>query len=329
MIWALFRRRDLSVRTAVLLADERAGEYLQDELLGRGRIVEQLKLALGKELLAGGIEVLKPQLADGTGVEDDVEPEHARAIAATLERAVERAIELAGERPVVFALIGGSRRTDVARTAALYQKRARPQDFLFDVRVGDARIDGSIPFFFPEQAQQRVRRGAATINAATVPVHLIELMIERNDAKLPQLSIDLSIGHATIDGTELSLSAAELAWYAYLSRERVRGGDGWVIAGADGHADFRAFLRELAGCAWIDEIKTRSVRELIETGSVLDEELRNLRGKTVQKLKRFAEERCPAAAHLLVPEADGGRQRIALAADRIVLATLPATLRSP
>jgi CRISPR-associated protein (TIGR02584 family) len=319
MIWALFRRRDLVVRTAVLLADDRGEEYLYEELLGRGRIAEQLKVALGNEVLSGGIELHKPRLANGTVVEDDIDPEHARVISAALAQAVRRAIELAGDRPVVFALIGGSRRSDTARTAALFQRMARPQDLLFDVRVGDARIDGSTRFYFPEQAQQKVQRGAATILASNVQVHLIDLMIERGEETAPKLAIDLLRGEAVIDGAALSLSAAELAWYAYLARERHRGGDGWVIAGADGHADFRAFLLTLRGAAWFDEIKTRPVRELIETGSVLDEELRNMRGKTVQKLKRFAEEKHPAYAHVLVPEADGGRQRIALSADRITL----------
>jgi hypothetical protein len=63
-------------------------------------------------------------------------------------------------------------------------------------------------------------------------------------------------------------------------------------------------------------VRTRPLLDLMAGREIDDEDLRNLRGKTVQKLKRFAADR--AAATSIVPESDGkSRQRVRLPANSI------------
>jgi hypothetical protein len=133
---------------------------------------------------------------------------------------------------------------------------------------------------------------------------------------MPRLRVDLVAGIALFDGEPLPLSAAELVWFAYLTRARRTGADGWVVAGQDGHDAFRAFARELRDRQWMVAVRTRPLLDLMAGRDIDDEDLRNLRGKTVQKLKRFAAEH-PGAA-MLVPEPDGKHcQRLPLAAPSI------------
>jgi tryptophan 2,3-dioxygenase len=83
---------------------------------------------------------------------------------------------------------------------------------------------------------------------------------------------------------------------------------------------FRAFVVERWSRGWVQAQKSRPLRELVEQASVLDDDLRNLRGKTVQKVKRWCAAERPIAARLLVPEVDGrGRQRLPMAPASIAL----------
>jgi hypothetical protein len=119
----------------------------------------------------------------------------------------------------------------------------------------------------------------------------------------PRLRIDLTSGTARFADADLPLSAAELVWFAYLARARRRDDDGWVIAGQEGHAEFRAFAQPLWSRPWSVGVRTRPLLDLVAGDVVDDEDLRNLRGKTVQKLKRFVADH-PAAAGV-IPESDG------------------------
>jgi hypothetical protein len=123
------------------------------------------------------------------------------------------------------------------------------------------------------------------------------------------LRVDLVGGTASFDGEPLPLSAAELVWFGYLASARRAYAEGWVHAGQEGHAAFGAFARRVCERPWAVAVRTRPLLELMADREIDDEDLRNLRGKTVQKLKRFAAER--AAATSLVPESDGkSRQRL-------------------
>ena len=345
LIWALARQRGLRVVEAFVVVDLRAQHYLEQELLGAGAVLDQLRDVLGPELVDRDRFHVRPALLpSGAVLEDDLAPEHGRIYRDTLWRAARDAIEWAGERRVIFGLITGSRLTVTALQTSFFQLLARRQDHLLDVRVADPRIERDTGFYFPEQAQETITRGGAVVSARSVGVRLIELELPRlgrllgdgalasydsaqrasqaaiDEATPPGLTVDLRTGEASADEIPLRLSAAELVWYGFLARERRRGGEGWVLAGQDGHAALGSFLRELGDRPWIEEIRTRPLLDLRNAGEVSDEDLRNMRGKTVQKLKRWCEVHRPSAARWLVPEVEGNRrQRLPLPAREITL----------
>jgi CRISPR-associated protein (TIGR02584 family) len=344
LIWALARHRGLCPTEAFVVVDRRAKKYLEEELLGPGRVLAQLGRALGPPLFdESRLHVRSARRPDGSLVDDDLDPADAATYLDTLWAAARDAIACAGARRVVFALVAGNRRTVTAQQSGIFQLLARKSDLLFDVRVGDPRAEGAPEFFFPEQDVPVFRRGGAVIDARQVEVQLVELDLPRlaglvggealgsyrlakgasqkaiDAAAPPVLSIDLEQGTAYLDDALLDLSAAELLWYAYLARQRQLG-DGWVVAGVGGHAEFRAFVVERWSRSWVQAQKSRPLRELVEQASVLDDDLRNLRGKTVQKVKRWCAAERPIAARLLVPEVDGrGRQRLPMAPASIAL----------
>jgi class 3 adenylate cyclase len=123
------------------------------------------------------------------------------------------------------------------------------------------------------------------------------------------LRVDLQAGAAHFEGKPIQLSAAELVWFAHLAWAR-KHGDGWVVVGQEGHETFGAFARRLWRRPWTTAVRTRPLLDLVDGNPIDDEDLRNLRGKTVQKLKRVAAR--------LVPESDGrSRRRLLLPADAI------------
>ena len=120
-------------------------------------------------------------------------------------------------------------------------------------------------------------------------------------ASAPALRVDLRRGGATYEGRPLPLSAAEFVWFSQLACARVEG-EGWVGAGQDGHAALRAFAKPLFSHPWATAVRTRPLLDLVEGREIDDEDLRNLRGKTVQKLKRFG-------VPVLIPDARGKHER--------------------
>jgi hypothetical protein len=140
----------------------------------------------------------------------------------------------------------------------------------------------------------------------------------RPESVAPPLVIDLQRGSVTIDGSEVDLSTAERFWYAYLGERRGETTDGWVLAGQGGHSDFLAFLARAHAERWASSIRTKPLRLLLSGEFVHDEDMRNLRGKTVQRLKRWCAENRPELAPWVVPVSDGhGRQRLPLPSHRI------------
>ncbi len=119
-----------------------------------------------------------------------------------------------------------------------------------------------------------------------------------------QLTVDLLTGRADFDAVTLPLSPAELVWFGYLSSHRARGA-GWVVAGIDGHAGFRRFAAALLDRDWARGVKTRPLLALARGDDVDDEDLKNLRGKTAQKLKQFCTGEHGWMAEHLVPVVSG------------------------
>jgi hypothetical protein len=147
-----------------------------------------------------------------------------------------------------------------------------------------------------------------------------ELRIRFVDGTVPmrqpnplRVVVDLDGGRALIAGEALPISAAELIWFAWLAVHRATG-DGWVVAGADGHAAFGAFAAALLYRPWGRAVKTRPLLDLAHGREVDDEDLKNLRGKTAQKLRAFCTGGRGWLAPLLVPEVSGKHlQRLPLA----------------
>ena len=122
--------------------------------------------------------------------------------------------------------------------------------------------------------------------------------------------VDLVTGVATVVDEPLPLSAAELIWFAWLAVHRATG-DGWAVAGADGHAALRAFAAVLLARPWASAVKTKPLLDLVRGRDVDDEDLKNLRGKTAQKLRGFCAGTRGWLASLVVPEVSGKhRQRL-------------------
>jgi CRISPR-associated protein (TIGR02584 family) len=344
MIWALEKQRGMTVVEAHVVADKVGINYLERELLAPGEILDQLRASLGPATLPHEhLFVHRATLIDQTLAFDETRPDHAEAYLHTLWNGAKKAIERAADRRVIFGLIATRRRTMSAMQAACFQMLARKNDLLLDVRLTDGRASIQGDFFFPAQ-REKVGYHQIEIDPRTVEVQLIDVSLPRLGGLIaggaletyesavaasqraidaltpPLLKIDLLEGAATADDRSLGLSSAELLWYAFLAEGRKTNSDGWVVIGQDGHHALREFVLPLVGRSWVAKIRTAPLLALIEGDWVNDEDLRNLRGKTVQKLKSWCDEQRPDASGWLVPESDGGRhQRIPLPAAHIVI----------
>lgn len=321
LLRALWSERQIAVRALYIVVGRSGLESLHTELLDSGAGLDRLAAELGEGGLDhDGVHTYLTRLPSGEVLDDELEPAHAACFREVLWSATRDALAGSGARPVYFALLDGMRSSSSAQLGAFCQLLARAQDRLISLRppsdlVGAQRIlehelphlhgvlDGTVLTTFESAVQ------VARARAGTAP---------------PMLRIDLAQGFVEVDGTEVDLSPAERLWYAYLAWRRSETVDGWVLAGRDGHEDFLAFLRRVGARRRTSSIRSRPLRELLEAQSVHDDDLRNLRGKTVQRWKRWCARHRPELAALLVPEADGlGHQRIPLSAARIELAGLP------
>lgn len=153
------------------------------------------------------------------------------------------------------------------------------------------------------------------LGVSDVHIRFIDGSAPARTAPRARVVIDLDAGRATVADEPIPVSAAELIWFAWLAVHRAAG-PGWVVAGAAGHAALGAFARALLDRPWAQAVKTRPLLELAQGRDVDDEDLKNLRGKTVQKLRAFCAGDRGWLAPLLVPEMSGKHlQRLPLAPD--------------
>ena len=335
IIWALEKKRNMAVVSAHVVVDKRGLHYIEREFLAKGEVLDQLRAELGAQIASQERFVIhRAQLPSGELAVDDLIEAHAEAYLSTLWSACRAAVSEAEDRRVIFALLGVRRRSMAAMLAAFFQMLARADDLLLDVRLSDRRAEIGGDFFFPEQADPVPYRDLL-VDPKTVDIHLVEIealrlggllgrdalesysaAIERSRVAIaamtpPTLSIDLVQGRCLVDGEVLRLSSAELLWYGFLAQGRASSEEGWVVIGQDGHDALRAFIQGLVNRPWVAKIKTRPLLALLKGDYVPDEDLKNLRGKTVQRLKRWCDEHRPAAGEWIVPRSDGGRhQRI-------------------
>lgn len=253
-LWALARHHDLRARAAFLLTYERGARYLDREFLAPGGALDQLHAVLGADVLPrDAVHLHRAHDVDGAALDDDSLPPHALAWNEARWRTALAALAEAGDDPVVFALLGGRRRTMSAIDAVVFQMLARPLDRLVDVRVSDPRVEGGSGFFFPEQRARHVKgRDGALVDARSVAVRLVDLPVPklrrllggrppdtyaealaRTDVAVertpPMLSIDLAARSARVGEHPLSLTARQFAWYATLALgRRAATGDGAI-----------------------------------------------------------------------------------------------------
>ena len=216
-------------------------------------------------------------------------------------------LEIDGQRRALFdaaidrrIVLGRSNVCDVPlREPAASRKHAmilfdRPQWVIHDLESTNGTYVGEVHL----TGQRRALSVGDTIVIGETVVGVTDLGLGEST---PALRVDLRSGRATYEDRPLPLSAAEFVWFSQLACARVEG-EGWVGAGQDGHAALRAFAKPLFSRPWATAVRTRPLLDLVEGREIDDEDLRNLRGKTVQKLKRFG-------APVLIPDARGKHER--------------------
>lgn len=252
-VWSLARHQGLCVRAAYLLTYSRGALYFAREFLDAGRALDQLHDALGDRVLPRA-EVHVQRVLDPVGgfIDDDWEPPHALAWNEARWRNALAALRAAGSDPVVFALLGGRRRSMSALDAVVFQMLAREHDRLVDVRVSDRRAEGGVGFFFPEQRDPRVPVEGGVLDARAVEVRLVDLAVPRLrrllgervpatyadaiartgaavDRTPPMLTVDLAARRVRVGDAAMPLTERQFAWYATLAWARRDGrGDGAI-----------------------------------------------------------------------------------------------------
>ena len=336
LVWALFRQRDQRVEKAFVVADPKANYFLCMEFLNEGGALDQLHETLGKEILPHDqVEILEAKTAKGEDLENDDDPALARAYHSLLWQGAKAAIKEAGDRPVVFGLIAGRRRTMTAAQTMIFQLLARPQDACIDVRVSDSAVEGGSGFFFPEQQSPLDPSVAGSVKAKDVDVILVDVAAPRLGSLLPKsalktydsalaagqqaidrlspptIELDWNALTLTVNGEKAGLSKAEVVWYGTLL-EGSKKGSGWVeVAQVE---PIRTLVTRHNVAQHEGAIRSKPMRYFMgETFPSYDdfdaaEDLRPTRSRVIRKMKAFTQTHCPQHAHLLVPR--GKREQL-------------------
>jgi CRISPR-associated protein (TIGR02584 family) len=362
LVWALRRQRGLVVEDAVVVVDREAASFFDGEMLAEGGALDQLREVLGDRVVSR--ERLRVHgVVDDAGalLDDDLGPDAGAAYARHVWEGARAAILVAGDRPVVFALAAGRRRTMTALATVSAELLARPGDLCLDVRVSDPRVEGGTGFYFPEQLGQMILTTRGLVRAAEVEVRLVDVHLPRlasllqegdlvtyaaaleagqraiDRGPMPRLTLDLVEGTARCDADALPVSESELVWLAALALARTRdpdGSGGWLAA-----RDVEALRPVLAACAargWTERVRSRPLRALLGGTSKVSSDavadLAKLRADTRKRMTVWCKQFRPLASTLLVPETRRrwddkallAEQRIALAPDRITVLGGPA-----
>ena len=256
LVWAL-HGRGLRVERLELVLYASADRYLELEFLGGDRPLEQLRETLGAPELARVVPHLV-HFADGRELEDDSEPGAALLFQDAIWQ-VARGLQ-SEPLPIVFALVGGRRRTLAVDMSTTFQLLGRPQDLLVDLRCRPKYADdpGS-GFFFPGQTTAACVRvdhaGSAWVTAPEVQVEAVDVRVPRLRRALSEtalatfgsallageealqrgppavLQIDLRGRMLRFGGAVVKLAPNHMIWFATLAfaRQADRAG-GWVDA---------------------------------------------------------------------------------------------------
>jgi CRISPR-associated protein (TIGR02584 family) len=258
LVWALHRHWSLRVASAHLLLYRSAERYLQAELLGGARPLEQLRAHLGDPGLAQ-LNLIPVRASDGSTLEDDAAPEHQARFVESLWSLV-RQVQSHEPLPVLFGLVGGRRRTLAVDTTAVFQLLGRPMDRLVDLRLDPKYADDPAGgFFFPDQGSpcEVVDPRGRVFQASEVGVSLVEPRLPRlrrllrqqdlasfahaleageaalERGPLPGVVLELRPRLLRVGDLTIQLSADQMIWYATLGVARQQGGEGWVDVRAE------------------------------------------------------------------------------------------------
>lgn len=342
LVWAL-RGEAVRVERLEVVLYRSAHDYLGSEFLGPGGPYEQLRAALGD---AGVGPVVPNIVRDGRGVplEDDRDLDDHLLFAGALWQ---RARELtSGPLPVVFALVGGRRRTLTVDMATTFQLLARPQDRLVDLRLTPKYADDpGTGFAFPAQTSACAvppRYGQPpSLGAGDVRVDLVDLLVPRLRQALsdedradfmtavgageraatvggaPELRVDVLRRRAQVGHLEVGLSRSQMVWFLALVLARLGSDEGWVDASGTG------FIKQaFEHCLRVWKAPPTEVSDAFdfhpEMAAKRAKWLGPIRSKTGKKLARAL--RGHPHRDLLVPKKSKGKEpkeRILLAAERI------------
>jgi CRISPR-associated protein (TIGR02584 family) len=256
LAWAL-RREGVRAREIHAVLYGSARRWLHAELLQGDEPLAQLRSLAGDPDLATVVE--HPALRDGSLVEDDTDPQDAVAYVDAAWRAA-RALQQDPE-PVLFALVGGRRRTLTADMVVVFQLLARPQDRLVELRLSPREAgDPLTGFYFPEQlTTARVQRYDAPepTGASRVQVQLVDVRVPRLRRLLPVSALGryvdaLDAGEQAVAtglaggprfslhdrtlrvaGACVVLSHNQAIWFAALAVARRCRADGWLVTVGD------------------------------------------------------------------------------------------------
>ena len=272
LVWALHQKWELRVTTAHLVLYGNALRYVEAELLGGARPLDDLRSSLSDPQLAEVVSHVVTTPGDEV-LEDDVAVEHAAAFMEQLWRVV-RELQEQERHPLVFALVGGRRRTLTVDMATAFGLLARPEDRLVDVRLDPKYADDpTTGFFFPaQQSPCRVEdRGGHALSASEVSVLPVEVRVPRlrhllcradlatfasaldaGEAALdkgpaPRVVVDVPARTVRVNDLALRLSPDQMVWYATLATARLTTDDGWLDVR---HSPLLAQVAETCRATW-------------------------------------------------------------------------------
>ncbi|MCC7172151.1 MAG: hypothetical protein IT459_17025, partial [Planctomycetes bacterium] len=120
-----------------------------------------------------------PEARGGRLLADDALDEDAAVYQDAVYRCAREIIGRAAERPVVFALLAGRRRTMTVMAVVVAQHLARPQDLVVDVRIEPSDAEQPGVFFFPEQPRRALHTRHGSVDSRDVQVHVVDVRVPR------------------------------------------------------------------------------------------------------------------------------------------------------
>lgn len=347
VVWALHAQGLRAERLEVVLYRS-AQHYLATEFMAEGGPYAQLLDALG----GGAVGRIVPHVVcdvAGVPLEDDSEVDDHLLFAGAVWDVARNLTR--SPLPVVFALVGGRRRTLTVDLTTAFQLLARPQDRLVDLRLNPKYADdpGS-GFAFPAQrspcAVARAYGLPPSVDAAGVTVSLVDLLLPRLGMAVgeadkstfraalaageraarygapPHLRVAVASLRVEVGHLPVRLSRSQMVWYLALVLARLGSAEGWVEPDGAGFLE-RAF--RLCLVAW------KAQPEDLSDGFDFRPEVVHNRAAWLGPLRSKTRSRFAAALRghphrgLVIPQKGPGkavRERILLDAERIEVVEL-------